>query len=74
MENSEFIKSEEKTENNNEIKIEEKIEKNNDKMNKNNINDNIIKKRFENGLETEIEYEEKEELVKTFESQFFKSL
>ena len=35
---------------------------------------NTIKKSYENGLEVEINYEEKEELVKDFETQFFKSL
>ena len=72
IKNSEDIKSKkEKIENKN----QEKIENNNDKINKNNDNDNNkIKESFENGLEIEIEYEEKEELVKTFESAFFKIL
>ena len=35
---------------------------------------NTIKKSYENGIEVEINYEEKEELVKDFETQFFKSL
>ena len=40
----------------------------------NNTNNNNIKEKYENGLEVEINYEEKEELVKTFENEFFKSL
>ena len=42
--------------------------------NKNKEDKNTIKNNYENGLEIEINYEEKEELVKEFESQFFKSL
>ena len=37
-------------------------------------NNNSIKKSYENGLEVDINYEEKEEVVKNFENQFFKSL
>ena len=53
-------------------------DKNDDnKENNNNLigdDNNAIKKSFENGLEFEINYEEKEEVVKDFENQFFKSL
>ena len=53
-------------------------DKNDDnKKNNNNLigdDNNAIKKSFENGLEFEINYEEKEEVVKDFENQFFKSL
>ena len=44
---------------------------NNDKVDK---NKNIVVNNYENGLEVEINYEEKEELVKEFETQFFKYL
>ena len=45
----------------------------NKNLNKNEKNENI-KESFENGLETEIISEEKEELVKLFETQFLKSI
>jgi hypothetical protein len=35
---------------------------------------NIVKESYENGLEVEITYEENEELVKTFENQFLKTV
>ena len=38
------------------------------------ISNGTIKENYENGLEVEIVYEEKEELVKTFETQFLKSI
>ena len=61
------IKKTEDTQNNNTIN-------NNINNNINNTNNNNIKEKYENGLEVEINYEEKEELVKTFENEFFKSL
>ena len=51
---------------------EKKIEKKEDKTNDNTINN--LKENYENGLEIEINNEEKEELVKIFENQFFMSL
>lgn len=44
------------------------------KEEKNNKNNNIIKENYENGLEVEIISEEKEELVRTFQNEFLKSL
>ena len=67
--NTEDFKSREKE------KVKEKEAKdnknNNDKVDK---NKNIVVNNYENGLEVEINYEEKEELVKEFETQFFKYL
>ena len=51
---------------------EKKIEKKEDKTNDN--TNNTLKENYENGLEIEINNEEKEELVKVFENQFFMSL
>ena len=53
-------------------------DKNNDKKENNDglidDNNNTVKGSYENGLEIDINYEEKEEVVKDFENQFFKSL
>lgn len=47
----------------NEIKDENNLEQN-----------GTIKEKYDNGLEVEIIFEEKEELVNTFQSQFLKSI
>ena len=68
------IKNDKKTNNNENNENNDNKEK---KENNNNLiddNNNTIKKSYDNGLEVEINYEEKEELVKEFETQFFKSL
>ena len=52
---------------------DEKDEKN-EKNEKNKEQNGKIVENYENGLEVEIEYEEKEELVKVFENQFLKSI
>ena len=69
---------EKKIKNTEDFKSREKDDKNqnNDKQNdekKKEIN-NTIKENYDNGLEVEIIYEEKTELVKTFSDQFLKSL
>jgi hypothetical protein len=68
------IKNDKNTNNNENNENNDNKEK---KENNNNLiddNNNTIKKSYDNGLEVEINYEEKEELVKEFETQFFKSL
>ena len=66
-----------KKENNNK-EIEDKKDDNKDekdeKNEKNKEQNGKIMENYENGLEVEIEYEEKEELVKVFENQFLKSI
>lgn len=64
--NSEDFKSREKE--------DKKSNNNKEKIKDNDNKNNIINESYENGLEVEIIYEEKSNLVKTFSEQFLKSL
>ena len=71
---SEDFKSREKKDKDKNINNDKDKDKDRDKDNKKKGDSNIIKENYENGLEVEIIYEEKTELVKTFSEQFLKSL
>ena len=71
---SEDFKSREKQDKDKNINNDKDKDRDRDKDNKKKGDSNIIKENYENGLEVEIIYEEKTELVKTFSEQFLKSL
>jgi len=65
---------EDEANNNNQENEDKKLKDSENKISNNKEVNNKIKESYDNGLEVEITYEENEELVKTFENQFLKTL